>query len=298
MIVIKIYLSKIKQTAIMKQCKFIFAALSILLLLTKPSHSQMSDYTCQQPDSSALQVWNPQPQSHTIEWRIDLVCSTYRGCYGYQSDADPAPVAQLCPVAIQDKDLVFLNAPPRGSPYKVKPVNASREQFIKCPVSSDQRLYSEEISLDLIEVPSEYLISGKTTYLAQTSNGPFSNCTFGLRVQIMVRDNHRCLSSSIKSSESSISESLPLCSGNGQCVTTLLDTDYFCVCNNTHIGELCEIETLCIGGPCSTGSTCVPQGNSSFSCLCPPTRTGKLCDRLLETCATKQCLNGGKYPFR
>eukprot|EP00079_Xenopus_tropicalis_P036114 XP_017949885.1 PREDICTED: mucin-4-like [Xenopus tropicalis] len=48
----------------------------------------------------------------------------------------------------------------------------------------------------------------------------------------------------------------------------------------------------CLSSPCRNGATCTIMGNS-FSCLCLPGYTGKLCQIDIDDCASNPCCNGG-----
>ncbi|XP_020601058.1 fibropellin-3-like [Orbicella faveolata] len=56
-------------------------------------------------------------------------------------------------------------------------------------------------------------------------------------------------------------------------------------------GNLCNA-TMCDSNPCKNGATCLDH-NSSFSCVCKPDLTGRLCELHHNRCDSTPCQNGG-----
>ncbi|EDV24278.1 uncharacterized protein TRIADDRAFT_64025 [Trichoplax adhaerens] len=50
----------------------------------------------------------------------------------------------------------------------------------------------------------------------------------------------------------------------------------------------------CLSNPCHSNTTCV-NGTYSFNCMCPPQRTGKLCETEIDACKSNPCVNGTCY---
>ena len=72
-------------------------------------------------------------------------------------------------------------------------------------------------------------------------------------------------------------------------------TGYHCevYCPDGHSGSFCETSTLLCNtdpSPCQNGGTCL-EGGSSYSCVCPPGRTGSTCE-LESSCDVVECHNG------
>ena len=55
------------------------------------------------------------------------------------------------------------------------------------------------------------------------------------------------------------------------------------------------IYDFCASEPCANGAVCAPLVDG-FTCTCPPTLTGRLCDLNVDECSgdTNPCLNGGR----
>ena len=73
-------------------------------------------------------------------------------------------------------------------------------------------------------------------------------------------------------------------------------TGYNCnvICPEGQTGYFCEItvqQCQSDGSPCQNGGTCI-ESLGSYSCVCPPTHMGPLCEQQ-NTCDAVQCSNGG-----
>lgn len=73
------------------------------------------------------------------------------------------------------------------------------------------------------------------------------------------------------------------------CLTILNVNRFFQVSSCT--GNLCNA-TMCDSNPCKNGATCLDH-NSSFSCVCKPDLTGRLCELHHNRCDSTPCQNGG-----
>ena len=78
--------------------------------------------------------------------------------------------------------------------------------------------------------------------------------------------------------------------------TTAQITGYNCDvhCPDGQSGEFCEVVTLQCevdGNPCQNGGSCMEQPGG-YSCECPPTHTGPVCEQE-NTCDAVECFNGG-----
>ena len=255
-----------------------------------------ADFTCSQPNRGELIHYQNEPRNITIHWRIESVCSTYVQCFGFQPNGDVNEHVQLCPVEIQPNDRVFIVPPPEDSPYAMKPINVSYEEFLSCPGADTpmgQRLYSENSTADIIEIPREWLVAGSTIYIAQLQNGAFSNCDIGLRVQILIKEVN-CPTTETLPNNGDISTGDEVCSGNGVCATEILSPFYSCYCNESFSGSDCSIRNACASSPCAEGATCLAEdATDSFECLCPDFKTGPLCADVIDTCVSDPCQNGG-----
>lgn len=48
----------------------------------------------------------------------------------------------------------------------------------------------------------------------------------------------------------------------------------------------------CADGPCFNGGTCVETTTGGYTCRCPPSYTGSNCEKKLDRCSNRPCLNG------
>jgi len=48
----------------------------------------------------------------------------------------------------------------------------------------------------------------------------------------------------------------------------------------------------CADGPCFNGGTCVETLTGGYTCRCPPSYTGSNCEKKLDRCSNKPCMNG------
>ncbi|CAF4792808.1 unnamed protein product, partial [Rotaria socialis] len=65
-----------------------------------------------------------------------------------------------------------------------------------------------------------------------------------------------------------------------------------CVCNTPY----CQRRDICIPNPCMNGGTCQLQGLLSFTCQCRPGFHGLTC-QICDACTPNPCLNGGSCIF-
>ena len=48
----------------------------------------------------------------------------------------------------------------------------------------------------------------------------------------------------------------------------------------------------CADGPCFNGGTCVETMTGGYTCSCPSSYTGSNCEKKLDRCSNKPCING------
>ena len=234
--------------------------------------------TCQRAGKDVATKWRTNSSSWSVSWRLDFVCSSYEACYGFPDSGKDVWV-QLCPIEIQYGDKVFIEPPVFGPP-RPHPVNVSRDSWINCP-SSDypktQYLFPNPLTMRS-EVPSKFLQPG-VQYFAQAPDGAFSNCLFGLRLNLTVK-THDCAKSGVGE----------LCSGSGNCSSKLFQEDYRCACDESRRGRYCEEKNPCHPNPCLYGGTCDPSdtaaastGGLNYTCSCRAGLTGKPMNNAFKT---------------
>ena len=87
--------------------------------------------------------------------------------------------------------------------------------------------------------------------------------------------------------------------GSNPCLNSALCIEkpsggYLCQCSYEFTGEHCDtpMDDHCSSFDCKNGSTCVST-STSYYCLCPPGKTGSLCDIQSPFCLLSSCQNGG-----
>ena len=245
----------------------------LILTLSLSFHQVQGQFTCNQPGYNEIIPWRSQPTNRTVSWRLDQVCSGTIQCYGptSQSAGGDQPLdAQLCPVQLQAGDSLYLLHPPVGSPYTTTVVNVSESAFYSCPSRAyppDQILQNSNLSQSL-QIPQRFLTPG-ILYLAQHPDGAFSNCNYGLRIKILIKDQF-CRQS----------PNAQLCSGRGVCGSKFLTETYRCYCYQDYRNAYCTEYDACASGPCQNGARCVDgdQGllGTDFLCICAEGFTGML----------------------
>eukprot|EP00117_Sycon_ciliatum_P021146 scpid22649/ scgid18623/ Cadherin-related tumor suppressor; Protein fat len=79
-----------------------------------------------------------------------------------------------------------------------------------------------------------------------------------------------------------------LCQHNGTCVDSSPNTGLSCVCPIGYNGSHCDVNPDdCPGAVCGVG-TCV-DGLAMFTCTCPPSRTGRICQYASGACDSALC---------
>ena len=227
-------------------------------------HDSLAEFSCHRPAKDLVTRWHETTSNHTIDWRIDRVCSTFTECFGYQPNGDTEEHVQLCPIQIQFGDELYIRSPPTGSLYSTNPVNVTLDEWIYCPnrdyPASQQIFSTANDTKQLIYVPQHFLRPG-VVYIAEAPNGAFSNCRYGLRVAVTVK-RQNCA----PNNESG------LCSGHGVCGATLLQSTYSCMCDDPYRGSYCGEYNTCVVEPCRNEGTCVDvtEGDTgrNFTCFC------------------------------
>ena len=238
--------------------------LLLLICITPPTFGNIS---CNQTGKDEVVRWRTEPKDFYVTWELAQVCSSSIECFGFENGYLDV---QLCPLYIQEGDRVFLEPSLTPQFYKLKPTIVTIEDWLDCPSNSSdadsiQELYTGEGSDEIIEIPSQYLSAG-TTYLAQSPNGVFSNCQFGLRLVIKIKP-YACTENQ--------------CNGHGQCATTIEDDAYdFCDCDKDYgLVEDCSEFDACSLEPCANGGICldVTEGleGTSYECQCGEGFSGK-----------------------
>jgi hypothetical protein len=83
------------------------------------------------------------------------------------------------------------------------------------------------------------------------------------------------------------------CLNSATCIETP-NGGYLCQCSSGFTGEHCDttMDDHCSSFRCENGSTCVST-STSYYCLCPPDKTGNLCELKSLLCSSSPCQNGG-----
>ena len=242
--------------------------IAIILTFTLAAQEVKGQWRCRQPAETEFIRWRSDPGNLTVEWRLDQACSGVLACYGFNKDRGGlALTVQLCPAEMQAGDALFLKAPPEGSPYIRTAVNVSESEWYTCP----RKPYAEDQILEnqsgLLQVPLRFLRPG-VLYLAQHPDGAFSNCNFGLRVKILIKEM-KCRAS----------PGAELCSGRGVCGSTFLQEVYRCYCYTDYRGSYCSEYDACAQSPCKNDARCIDGleglNASNFLCICRQGFTGK-----------------------
>ncbi|XP_071097116.1 uncharacterized protein [Haliotis cracherodii] len=89
-----------------------------------------------------------------------------------------------------------------------------------------------------------------------------------------------------------------LCFVNDECVNGGTCYRGYCYCAPGYTGTFCNNFTLsadgCSSSPCLNAGSCFPQGNMSYSCICPRGATGTNCEeRLCDYFNSNMCLGTG-----
>ncbi|XP_048244920.1 uncharacterized protein LOC124117390 isoform X3 [Haliotis rufescens] len=89
-----------------------------------------------------------------------------------------------------------------------------------------------------------------------------------------------------------------LCFVNDECVNGGTCYRGYCYCTPGYTGTFCNNFTLsadgCSSSPCLNAGSCLPQGNMSYSCICPRGATGTNCEeRLCDYFNSNMCLGTG-----
>jgi hypothetical protein len=128
--------------------------------------------------------------------------------------------------------------------------------------------------------PSSTAYGDYVIYVVQVSTYASDTVNIAVGSSIAVTFNSPCASSP--------------CLNGGVC-NVASETTYTCDCSSVdYSGAVCGDKINdCASSPCQNGGTCV-DGNRSFTCTCPSSYTGFLCQVTSSTkCNAAPCLNGG-----
>uniref|UniRef100_A0A8C7WP48 Protein eyes shut homolog n=1 Tax=Oryzias sinensis TaxID=183150 RepID=A0A8C7WP48_9TELE len=73
-----------------------------------------------------------------------------------------------------------------------------------------------------------------------------------------------------------------VCQNGGQCKSMGVDS-FTCICPSSWTGPVCNQSVSCANHTCSHGSVCAPSTATSYRCVCPLGRRGTLCDAQAST---------------
>uniref|UniRef100_W5KPJ3 Eyes shut homolog n=1 Tax=Astyanax mexicanus TaxID=7994 RepID=W5KPJ3_ASTMX len=228
--------------------------------------------------SGAAQCWNG--ASRGDDGRLRRLSQHWTN----QSYASP----QLCPLELQLGDALFAVPDRTLERYGVNLINVSREEFESCSTEKAQSqhfIFSGDMK-GSVQVDPKWLSPG-VHYFAATHRGSSQLCQLGLRVGVVVGEQH-CQNSPL----------LRLCSGNGACRAKVGEFTYRCHCDKHYSGLYCEYFDACSEMPCLNGATCLSNSSASlnrlpYECLCPPQFTGVNCSEILgQRNCTRNCRNG------
>lgn len=101
--------------------------------------------------------------------------------------------------------------------------------------------------------------------------------------------------------------SLDICKNNGTCVSIPDTNSATCICPYPYTGPKCTIfinETAkygfewsvspCSSSPCDKYHVCSEISSTEYRCMCPPFKTGKLCEQNELNCLKNPCKNGAQ----
>nr|XP_009305790.1 protein eyes shut homolog isoform X2 [Danio rerio] len=255
-----------------------------------PVYSQV---TCRRATS---REWHTQPKNISVRWTLmENTCSSLTQCWssfaetnGHFWTTGPYHFPQLCPLELQLGDLLFVSADGTLEQHGVQLIKVSKEEFDKCAIlepRKEQLVFASSIN-GTLQVESKWLMSG-LNYFTIINRGSSHLCRFGLRIAVLVKPQ-LCQSSPL----------LRLCSGKGECRTTLKDDSFTCRCHKHFSGRYCENVDGCYEQPCLNGGTCLSEGSAytdlpPYTCLCPAPFTGVNCSEIIgnQNCS-KWCKEG------
>ncbi|XP_049328582.1 protein eyes shut homolog isoform X2 [Astyanax mexicanus] len=247
--------------------------------------------------------WQPQPRNITLRWTLtENTCSGAAQCWNGASRGDDGRLRrlsqhwtnqsyaapQLCPLELQLGEALFAVPDRTLERYGVNLINVSREEFESCSTEKAQSqhfIFSGDMK-GSVQVDPKWLSPG-VHYFAATHRGSSQLCQLGLRVGVVVGEQH-CQNSPL----------LRLCSGNGACRAKVGEFTYRCHCDKHYSGLYCEYFDACSEMPCLNGATCLSNSSASlnrlpYECLCPPQFTGVNCSEILgQRNCTRNCRNG------
>lgn len=223
--------------------------------------------------------WQTQPRNITLRWTLaENTCNSVNQCWNgmFQRDQHQQhwtnqsyAFHQLCPLEVQMGDALFATPDRTLERYGVDLVKVSKEEFERCSLEQVQsKHFLTGLMKGRMQVDPKWLPPG-FHYFAATHKGSSQLCQLGLRVGVVVKEQH-CQDSPL----------LRLCSGHGVCRAKVRQLVYGCQCNEHYSGHFCEDFDACSEQPCLKGATCVSHASAkpnqpSYECLCPSRFTGE-----------------------
>lgn len=231
--------------------------------------------TCRRATS---REWHTQPKNISVRWTLmENTCSSLTQCWNKQTETNGYlwttglyHFPQLCPLELQLGDVMFVSADRMLEQYGIHLISVSKEEFEKCLIlepRKEQLVFANSIN-GTLQVESKWLVSGMN-YFVVVHRGSSHLCRLGLRIALLVKPQH-CQSSPL----------LRLCSGKGECKTTVKDDSFSCQCHKHYSGRYCENVDGCYEQPCLNGGTCVNKRTAytdlpPYECLCLTPFTGE-----------------------
>ncbi|XP_065815558.1 protein eyes shut homolog [Labrus bergylta] len=241
-------------------------------------------------DREASLKWHLQQHTIQMNWTlVGNICGSVSECQGAEeSTVHSFNFPQMCPLQLQHGDKLLMSADDTLKTYGVQLLNVSRENFESCSAKGDvkdQLLFPHDLK-ESEQVGAKWLVPGRHYFIA-LHGGDVQLCRLGLRLNVSVK-TQLCQASPL----------LRLCSGSGDCQTSLWEGAYHCRCRHHYSGRFCEKSDACLDNPCENKGVCLSNGSTdpthrTYKCLCPPHFTGVNCSEVVgkENC-DRICENG------